>query len=88
MVVELGPGTPERTETGTSTGGVRMPPMAMPSASRSIWGFGPDETAKRGAWGGAWPVRTHVTRSARAALAMRFVGPLLIGTPQWMSLAV
>src|SRR4051794_9936227 len=81
IVDGFGPGAPERTPTGASTGGVRTPPSGMPSASRRISRVAPAVVANRGALAGASPVRTHVSRLRSAALATTWSAPLLIGAP-------
>ncbi len=89
MIAGFGPGTPESTCTGTSTGGVRIPPSAMPSASRRTAGGAPSVSSSRGARVGR-PTRPDpgLERRASAALATTCIGPSLIGAPQSTASAV
>ena len=75
----FGPGSPDSVATGTSTGGVRIPPRAIPSASRTITGGVSAVNSIRGASTGAAPVSIHVTSARNPALATTSSGPLLIG---------
>src|SRR5262249_22130851 len=75
IVDGFGPGAPDSAATGTSTGGVRMPPSAMPSAVRLITGVTlPGVTSIRGAIFGGGPSTSHVVSARKAALATRCIG--------------
>ena len=79
---EFGGGSPDSTADGASTCGVRMPPSAMPSPSRTIVAVPVvSSTSRRGASGGAVPSRTHVSSPRSAALITKCCGPSLT-TPQ------
>ena len=53
---------------GTARSGIRMPPSALPSASRRMTGGGPASTSTRGWIGGANPVRSQRCACWSAAL--------------------
>ena len=69
---------------GTSTGGVRMPPSAIPSALRRTWGVAPGATSIGARWPAPGRSVSQVVSARSAALATMCMGPLLIGTPQSM----
>ncbi len=70
-----GGASPVRTATGASTGGVRMPPRAMPRSSRTM---ASPATSSGGAPGGASPSTTQVRSPATAARSTSAWGPSLI----------
>ena len=69
MIAGFGPGSPEQRATGTSTGGVRTPPSAMPSASRAIAGGRVGGHLEAGRLAAACPSRTQVSSARNAAFA-------------------
>ena len=70
MAAMLGPGAPESTSTGTSTGGVRIPPSAIPSASRAI-AEPASFSSSRGAKTGGMPMRSQVSSEAEVTTRRR-----------------
>ncbi len=78
---------PLSAETGTSTAGVRTPPMTLPLASlvRFVDPVGDDAIGLGDA--GGMPVATHLLKAAKAACTTTCWGPLLIGTEQPRELA-
>ena len=79
MALAPGAGAPLRVDTGTSTAGVRTPPMTLPCASRASVGGVVLEKLKRGGRGGGVPWSTHLLKAAKAAWTTMCCGPLFTG---------
>jgi hypothetical protein len=83
ITVEFGGAMPDRTSTGASTAGVRTPPSALPTSSRTNVGAVPDSsTDSLSACGGGVPSSTHVFSWRSADRRTKVCWPLLIGTAQ------
>src|ERR1700722_5059072 len=74
--------TPLSAEDGTSTAGVRTPPLTLPSVSRAnVTGWVLEKTNGRGD-GGAWPVARHLANAVKAAWTTGCCGPWLMSVLQ------
>ena len=79
MALAPGAGEPLRVATGTSTAGVRTPPMTLPCESRANAGGSELDSVKRGGLGGGVPSSTHLLKAAKAAWTTVCCGPELTG---------
>ncbi len=74
-----GGAAPLRVEIGTSTAGVRTPPMTLPWLSRARAAGLVVASWNRGGLGGGVPLSTHLLNAAKAAWTTLCWGPLFTG---------
>src|ERR1700689_5758887 len=87
MALAPGAGAPLRVDTGTSTAGVRTPPITLPCASSANAAGWVLDKVKGGGLGGGGPLSTHLSTAGNAAWTTLCWGPLFTGVVQPRRLA-
>ena len=80
-------GAPLSVETGTSTAGVRTPPMTLPCASSANVAGSVLDSLNGGGLGGGVPLSTHLSKAVKPASTTLCCGPLFTGVVQPRMLA-